>query len=74
MESRRWRYPWTLSITFRSARRWKAIKKSFDHVDILCNNAGASFGVPNTVMNYDEAAWFLTVDVNLFSVFASRGL
>lgn len=27
----------------------KTIKGSFDHVDILCNNAGASFGVPNTV-------------------------
>jgi NAD(P)-dependent dehydrogenase (short-subunit alcohol dehydrogenase family) len=45
------------------------IKGSFDHVDILCNNAGASFGVPNTVLSYDEAAWMRTVDVNLFSVF-----
>lgn len=45
------------------------IKESFDHVDILCNNAGASFGVPNTVLSYDEAAWMRTVDVNLFSVF-----
>ncbi len=53
----------------------EAIKKSFDHVDILCNNAGASFGVPNTVMNYDEAAWIRTIDVNLFSVFrVSRAL
>ena len=45
------------------------IKGSFDHIDILCNNAGASFGVPNTVLSYDEAAWIKTVDVNLFSVF-----
>ena len=45
------------------------IKGSFDHVDILCNNAGASFGVPNTVLGYDEAAWIKTIDVNLFSVF-----
>jgi len=45
------------------------IKGSFDHVDILCNNAGASFGVPNTVLSYDEAAWIKTIDVNLFSVF-----
>lgn len=45
------------------------IKGSFAHVDILCNNAGASFGVPNTVLSYDEAAWMRTVDVNLFSVF-----
>jgi NAD(P)-dependent dehydrogenase (short-subunit alcohol dehydrogenase family) len=45
------------------------IKCSFDHVDILCNNAGASFGVPNTILSYDEDAWIKTVDVNLFSVF-----
>lgn len=45
------------------------VKKHFDHIDILCNNAGASFGVPNTVLSYDETAWIRTVDVNLFSVF-----
>ena len=45
------------------------IKGAFDHIDILCNNAGASFGVPNTVLSYDEAAWIRTIDVNLFSVF-----
>jgi NAD(P)-dependent dehydrogenase (short-subunit alcohol dehydrogenase family) len=45
------------------------IKGAFDHIDILCNNAGASFGVPNTVLSYDEAAWMKTIDVNLFSVF-----
>ena len=45
------------------------IKGAFDHIDILCNNAGAFFGVPNTVLSYDEAAWIKTVDVNLFSVF-----
>ena len=45
------------------------IKKRFDHIDILCNNAGASFGVPNTVLSYDETVWIRTVDVNLFSVF-----
>jgi NAD(P)-dependent dehydrogenase (short-subunit alcohol dehydrogenase family) len=47
----------------------ESIKGAFDHIDILCNNAGASFGVPNTVLSYDEAAWFKTIDVNLFSVF-----
>jgi NAD(P)-dependent dehydrogenase (short-subunit alcohol dehydrogenase family) len=46
-----------------------AIKGAFDHIDILCNNAGASFGVPNTVLGYEEAAWIRTIDVNLFSVF-----
>jgi NAD(P)-dependent dehydrogenase (short-subunit alcohol dehydrogenase family) len=45
------------------------IKGCFDHVDILCNNAGASFGVPNTILSYDEAAWIRTIDVNLFSTF-----
>jgi NAD(P)-dependent dehydrogenase (short-subunit alcohol dehydrogenase family) len=45
------------------------IKGAFDHIDILCNNAGASFGVPNTVLSYDEAAWIKTIEVNLFSVF-----
>jgi NAD(P)-dependent dehydrogenase (short-subunit alcohol dehydrogenase family) len=47
----------------------ETIKGAFDHIDILCNNAGASFGVPNTVLSYDEAAWIKTIDVNLFSVF-----
>jgi NAD(P)-dependent dehydrogenase (short-subunit alcohol dehydrogenase family) len=47
----------------------KTIETAFDHIDILCNNAGASFGVPNTILGYDEAAWMKTIDVNLFSVF-----
>jgi len=47
----------------------ESIKGAFDHIDILCNNAGASFGVLNTVLSYDEAAWLKTIDVNLFSVF-----
>ena len=47
----------------------ETIKGNFDHIDILCNNAGASFGVPNTVLGYDEAAWMKTIEVNLFSVF-----
>ncbi|MBN1381001.1 MAG: SDR family oxidoreductase [Deltaproteobacteria bacterium] len=50
-------------------RMMEEIKESFERIDILCNNAGASFGVPNTVLNYDEADWIKTVDVNLFSVF-----
>jgi len=47
----------------------ETVKGAFGHIDILCNNAGASFGVPNTVLGYDEGAWIRTVDVNLFSVF-----
>ena len=40
-----------------------AVKAEFDSVDVLCNNAGASFGVPNTVQNYDEKAWMKTIDI-----------
>ena len=41
----------------------------FPHVDILCNNAGAVFGVPNAIHTYDENDWLRTIDVNLHSVF-----
>ncbi|MDZ4165959.1 MAG: SDR family NAD(P)-dependent oxidoreductase [Smithellaceae bacterium] len=47
----------------------ETIKERFPRVDILCNNAGASFGVPNTVLTYDEADWIRTVEVNLMGVF-----
>ncbi len=47
----------------------ETIKKRFIRIDILCNNAGASFGVPNSVQNYDESAWMKTIDVNLHGVF-----
>jgi NAD(P)-dependent dehydrogenase (short-subunit alcohol dehydrogenase family) len=46
-----------------------SIRVTFPQVDILCNNAGASFGVPNMVATYDEAAWMKTIDVNLHGVF-----
>lgn len=46
-----------------------AIKEKFDAVDILCNNAGATFGVPNGIHTYDENAWMKTIDVNLHGVF-----
>lgn len=45
------------------------ISADFPHVDILCNNAGAVFGVPNAVHTYDEQDWIRTIDVNLHSVF-----
>jgi len=47
----------------------KAIQAVFSGVDILCNNAGASFGVPNAVHMYEESAWMKTIDVNLHGVF-----
>jgi NAD(P)-dependent dehydrogenase (short-subunit alcohol dehydrogenase family) len=46
-----------------------SVKECFSSIDILCNNAGASFGVPNAVHTYDEEAWMKTIDVNLHSVF-----
>ena len=45
------------------------VKEAFGHIDVLCNNAGASFGVPSAVHTYDEDAWMKTIDVNLHSVF-----
>jgi len=47
----------------------KNVQGHFERVDVLCNNAGASFGVPNTVLYYDEQAWMKTIDVNLHGVF-----
>ena len=41
----------------------------FERVDILCNNAGASFGVPDAAHTYNEDAWMKTMDVNLHGVF-----
>lgn len=48
-----------------------AIKVSelFDSVHILCNNAGATFGVPSAIHTYDDEAWLKTVDVNLHGTF-----
>ncbi len=47
----------------------ETIKGRYNKIDVLCNNAGASFGVPNTVQYYDESAWMKTIDVNLHGVF-----
>ena len=46
-----------------------AVQKQFSHIHILCNNAGAVFGVPNAIHTYDEGAWMKTIDVNLHGVF-----
>ncbi|MEA3231993.1 MAG: SDR family NAD(P)-dependent oxidoreductase, partial [Thermodesulfobacteriota bacterium] len=45
------------------------VKDRFNRIDILCNNAGTVFGVPNAVHTYDEDAWMKTIDVNLHGVF-----
>jgi NAD(P)-dependent dehydrogenase (short-subunit alcohol dehydrogenase family) len=47
----------------------ETIKTQFERVDLLFNNAGAVFGAPNTVYDYDEKAWIKTVDINLHGVF-----
>ncbi len=47
----------------------KIVSDRFSSVEILCNNAGASFGVPNAVHTYDEDAWMKTININLHSVF-----
>ncbi len=45
------------------------VKKRFERVDLLFNNAGAVFGAPSSVHDYDEEAWIKTVDINLHGVF-----
>jgi len=45
------------------------IKKQFDCIDTLVNNAGASFGAPSPVQTYNEEAWMKTIDVNLHGTF-----
>ena len=51
------------------------IASTVERIDILCNNAGAVFGVPNAVHTYPEADWMKTIDVNLHGVFrVSRAL
>ena len=51
------------------ARMVRTVADRFETVQILVNNAGASFGVPNAVHTYDETAWMKTIDVNLHGVF-----
>ena len=46
-----------------------AVKARFGTLDILCNNAGAAFGVPNAVITYGESEWLRTMDVNLHGTF-----
>jgi NAD(P)-dependent dehydrogenase (short-subunit alcohol dehydrogenase family) len=51
------------------------VKRHFERIDILCNNAGAVFGAPSAVHTYDEAQWLKTIDLNLNGTFrVSRAL
>jgi len=45
------------------------VKSQFDHIHVLCNNAGTVLGVPSALHTYDEGAWMKTIDVNLHGVF-----
>jgi NAD(P)-dependent dehydrogenase (short-subunit alcohol dehydrogenase family) len=44
------------------------VAEVFGGVDVLVNNAGATFGVPSLTHMYDEDAWLRTMDVNLHGV------
>ena len=50
------------------ARMVEKVKAEFSRIDIVVNNAGASFGVPADLANYNPEAWLKTLDVNLNGV------
>jgi NAD(P)-dependent dehydrogenase (short-subunit alcohol dehydrogenase family) len=57
------------------AKLAEKLQQQFNPIHVLCNNAGAVFGVPNAIHTYDENAWLKTIDVNLHGVFrVSRAL
>ncbi|MCF8036866.1 MAG: SDR family oxidoreductase [Desulfobacteraceae bacterium] len=58
-----------VSDTRSVAEMVQSVVDQFGAVHVLCNNAGASFGVPSDVENYDESAWMKTIDINLHGVF-----
>ena len=45
------------------------MKEQFECIDVLINNAGASFGAPSPFHTYNEEAWMKTIDVNLHGTF-----
>ena len=51
------------------AQMTEKIKNQCGRIQILCNNAGTVFGVPNAIHTYDENDWLKTIDVNLNGVF-----
>lgn len=63
--------PVEVDVTDASSVRAMAdtVGREFGSIEILCNNAGASFGVPSAVHTYDETLWMKTIDVNLHGVF-----
>lgn len=51
------------------AQMTEKVKNQCGRIQILCNNAGTVFGVPNAIHTYDESDWLKTIDVNLNGVF-----
>lgn len=51
------------------AQMMREIKREFATVEVLVNNAGASFGAPSPAHLYNEEAWLKTIDVNLHGAF-----
>ncbi|MBM4333202.1 MAG: SDR family oxidoreductase [Deltaproteobacteria bacterium] len=45
------------------------VQEQFGSIDVLFNNAGASFGAPSPAHTYNEEAWMKTIDVNLHGTF-----
>lgn len=47
----------------------QTVRARFERVDVLVNNAGASFGAPSPAHAYNEEAWIRTIDINLHGTF-----
>jgi NAD(P)-dependent dehydrogenase (short-subunit alcohol dehydrogenase family) len=64
-------FPAEVDVTDAAAidRMIERVRERFGRIDVLCNNAGATFGVPNLFHTYPEEDWLRTIDVNLHSVF-----
>jgi NAD(P)-dependent dehydrogenase (short-subunit alcohol dehydrogenase family) len=59
--------PADLSTEAECARLGAAVAEHEDHLDVLVNNAGATWGAP--LADFDEAAWDRVLDLNVKGVF-----
>ncbi|MCX8122638.1 MAG: SDR family oxidoreductase [Spirochaetes bacterium] len=62
-------FPCDVTSTYSINEFVTKVTQVFESVHILCNNAGATFGVPSAIHTYDEQAWLKTIDVNLHGTF-----